>query len=417
MHLTEPDQGTPALDARDYLEFVLDEAGSVDLIARPGLSCRKGTVDGRPVFAAALSSNGPGEPVLNREALADLARFVSSASADGHPLLVVLANPIVADSAFHACHDLCGQLALCRGKAAVISLVIGPCIGFAAIAATIADIVYCGPDVAITLADAEVARMVADVPHGTETAHASTVGSGVADVLFDSEVDALLGFRKLAGFLPSSDGLLWRVYDRADRQEPSLSRLVGSNADAPIDISRLLRKVVDDGDWIEMKRDFGRGLLTGLARLDGSVIGLLANASTERSGVLDGDELVKATCFIELCGWLQLPIITIVDSPGVLPGFATGGPVQAARTAALAAAMSRARVPVISLIVRRAFGAAFPTMVPAPSQRSRVFTWPTARVGATGTTTRSWSGGATVAPVDTRAALINALREIRDIGS
>ena len=168
-----------------------------------------------------------------------------------------------------------------------------------------------------------------------------TTSSGVADLAFENDVEALLELRRFMDFLPSSNREKPPMRaDRATRPtaiEPSLDTLVPANPNKPYDMKELIPKVVDEGDFFEMQPDFAKNIIIGFARMDGQTVGIVANQPLVLAGCLDIDSARKAARFVRFCDCFDIPIVTFVDVPGFLPGTAQeyGGDHQARRQAAV----------------------------------------------------------------------------------
>jgi propionyl-CoA carboxylase beta subunit len=238
-----------------------------------------------------------------------------------------------------------------------------------------------GPDVVKTVTNEEV---TAEELGG---ARVHTAKSSIADGAYENDIIALTEMRRLVDFLP----LNWRerapkrdTSDPIDRIEPSLDTLVPSNANKPYDIKELILKVVDEGDFFEIQSAFARNIVTGFARLEGETIGLVANQPMVLAGVLDADASRKAARFVRFCDCFNIPIVTFVDVPGFLPGTAQeyGGLIK--HGAKLLFAYSQAAIPLVTVIVRKAFGGAYDVMASKHVGADLNYAWPTAQIAVMG---------------------------------
>ncbi|HCX87952.1 MAG TPA: methylmalonyl-CoA carboxyltransferase [Gammaproteobacteria bacterium] len=218
---------------------------------------------------------------------------------------------------------------LASGVIPQISMIMGPCAGGAVYSPAITDFVFMVRDTSyMYVTGPEVVKTVTHetVTHeelGGATTHSSR--SGVADGAFDNDIDALLGLRRLVDFLPASnvDDVPQREpVDPVDRSEPSLDTLVPDNPNKPYDMHELITKVVDDGDFFELKPDFAGNILIGFGRMGGSTVGVVANQPMVLAGCLDIQSSVKAARFVRFCDAFGIPIVTFVDGPCFLPGTA-----------------------------------------------------------------------------------------------
>ena len=238
-----------------------------------------------------------------------------------------------------------------------------------------------GPDVVKTVTQEEVTHEEL----GGATTHSKK--SGVADLVFENDVEALAEIRRLFDFLPLSnrEKVPYRpTDDRVDRQEISLDTLVPENPNKPYDIKELLVNVVDDGDFYEIQRDFAGNIVIGLGRIDGSTVGFVANQPMVLAGVLDIDSARKGARFVRFCDCFNIPIVTFVDVPGFLPGTAQeyGGIIM--HGAKLLYAYAEATVPKVTVITRKAYGGAYDVMASKHLRGDLNFAWPGAEIAVMG---------------------------------
>src|SRR5919202_513172 len=176
-----------------------------------------------------------------------------------------------------------------------------------------------GPDVVRTVTHEEV---TAEELGGAST---HTTRSGVADLAFANDVEALMMTRRLFSSLPLNNREKPPVVpteDPADRTERSLDTLVPDNPNKPYDIKELILKVVDESDFFEIQEAFAKNIVTGFGRIEGRSVGIVANQPMVLAGVLDADASRKAARFVRFCDCFGIPIVTFVDVPGFLPGTA-----------------------------------------------------------------------------------------------
>ena len=216
---------------------------------------------------------------------------------------------------------------LSSGVIPQISVIMGPCAGGAVYSPAMTDFIFMvkdtsymfvtGPDVLKTVTHEEVSHEEL----GGASTH--TKKSGVADLAFDNDVEALFQLRRFMGFLPSSNKELpptRRSEDPVDRLEQSLDTLIPENPNKPYDMKELITKVVDDRDFFETQPDYAANIITGFARMSGAPIGIVANQPMVLAGCLDNNSARKAARFVRFCDCFNIPIITFVDVPGFLPG-------------------------------------------------------------------------------------------------
>ncbi|MAF06503.1 MAG: methylmalonyl-CoA carboxyltransferase [Acidiferrobacteraceae bacterium] len=280
---------------------------------------------------------------------------------------------------------------LASGVIPQISMIMGPCAGGAVYSPAITDFVFMVRDTSyMYVTGPEVVKTVTHetVTHeelGGATTHSSR--SGVADGAFDNDIDALLGLRRLVDFLPASnvDDVPQREpVDPVDRSEPSLDTLVPDNPNKPYDMHELITKVVDDGDFFELKPDFAGNILIGFGRMGGSTVGVVANQPMVLAGCLDIQSSVKAARFVRFCDAFGIPIVTFVDVPGFLPGTAQeyGGIIR--HGAKLLYAYAECTVPKVTVITRKAYGGAYDVMASKHLRGDVNLAWPSAEIAVMG---------------------------------
>ena len=193
--------------------------------------------------------------------------------------------------------------------------------------------------------------------------------------------------RRLMDFLPANnaDGVPeWPTFDDPDRVEMSLDTLVPDNPNKPYDMKELILKIVDEGDFFEIQEAYARNIVTGFARIEGRTIGIVANQPMVLAGVLDADASRKGARFVRFCDAFSIPIVTLVDVPGFLPGTAQeyGGLIK--HGAKLLFAYSQATVPLVTIITRKAFGGAYDVMASKHIGGDVNYAWPTAQIAVMG---------------------------------
>jgi propionyl-CoA carboxylase beta chain len=214
-----------------------------------------------------------------------------------------------------------------------------------------------------------------------------TTKSGVADVAFENDIDALLATREFFDFLPLSNrhDIPERPTDDAwDRLEDSLDTLVPPSAATPYDMHELIRKVADEGEFFELQPAHAANLIVGFCRIEGRTVGVVANQPMVLAGVLDINSARKGARFVRFCDAFEIPIITFVDVPGFLPGTAQefGGIIK--HGAKLLFAYAEATVPKITVITRKAYGGAYDVMASKHLRGDLNYAWPTAEIAVMG---------------------------------
>jgi acetyl-CoA carboxylase carboxyltransferase component len=272
-----------------------------------------------------------------------------------------------------------------------ISLVMGPCAGGAVYSPAITDFVFMvegssymfitGPDVVKTVTGEEVTFEEL----GGATTHATK--SGVAQFTAADEEACLEDARYLLSFLPQNNlekTPRTTATDPRAREEAELDTLIPDNPNKPYDMHEVVRRVVDDGEFLEVHERWAANIICGFARLDGHAVGVVGNQPSSLAGVLDIDASNKAARFVRTCDAFNVPIVTFVDVPGFLPGTAQewGGIIR--HGAKLLYAYAEATVPKLTVITRKAYGGAYDVMSSKHIRADFNFAWPTAEVAVMG---------------------------------
>jgi propionyl-CoA carboxylase beta chain len=238
-----------------------------------------------------------------------------------------------------------------------------------------------GPDVVKTVTN----EVVTQEELGGAVTH--TTKSGVADVAFENDIDALLATRQFFDFLPLSNrhDLPERpCEDPVDRIEESLDTLVPPSAATPYDMHELIRKVADEGDFFEIQPRHAANIITGFCRIEGRTVGIVANQPMVLAGVLDINSSKKAARFVRFCDAFDIPILTFVDVPGFLPGVGQEHHGIIKHGAKLLFAFAEATVPKITVITRKAYGGAYDVMSSKHLRGDLNYAWPTAEIAVMG---------------------------------
>lgn len=272
-----------------------------------------------------------------------------------------------------------------------ISLIMGPCAGGAVYAPALTDFIFMtegtsymfltGPEVVKTVTNEDVTKESL----GGASIHGPI--SGVADKTFPNDIELLLQTRRLFDFLPSFNGENVpeiESHDNPDRLDVSLNTLVPNNPNLAYDIKELILKIVDEGDFFELKPDFAKNIITGFARMDGRTVGIVANQPMELAGTLDINASRKAARFIRFCDAFNIPIVTLVDVPGFLPGTAQEYNAVIMHGAKLLYAYAESSVPKITVITRKAYGGAYITMNSRHLRGDLNYAWDNAEIAVMG---------------------------------
>jgi acetyl-CoA carboxylase beta subunit len=250
-----------------------------------------------------------------------------------------------------------------------ISMIMGPSAGGAVYSPAMTDFIFMvkdssymfvtGPEVVKTVTHEEVTAEEL----GGATTH--TTRSGVADLAFENDVEALLMLRRLYNYLPLNNREKAPVRPSADpagRMDLSLDTLVPENPNKPYDMKELIVKTVDDGDFFEIQPEYAKNIIIGFARMEGQTVGIVANQPLVLAGCLDIKSSIKAARFVRFCDAFNIPVITFVDVPGFMPGTSQeyGGIIK--HGAKLLYAYAECTVPKITVITRKAYGGAYDVM-------------------------------------------------------
>jgi acetyl-CoA/propionyl-CoA carboxylase carboxyl transferase subunit len=272
-----------------------------------------------------------------------------------------------------------------------ISAVMGPCAGGAVYSPAITDFTFMvqdtshmfitGPGVIETVTGEDVTFDEL----GGATTH--TTESGVAHFAYDSEEGLLDGIAELLSYLPQNnveDPPRVDPWDDPERRDDELLNIVPDEPQKPYDVTRVVDLVVDENSFFEVQEGFARNIVVGFARLDGHAIGVVANQPRVNAGTLDIDSSEKAARFVRCCDSFNVPILTFVDVPGFMPGTDQehGGIIR--RGAKLLYAYSEATVPLMTVILRKAYGGAYDVMASKHVGGDVNYAWPTAEIAVMG---------------------------------
>ncbi len=280
---------------------------------------------------------------------------------------------------------------LASGVIPQISVIMGPCAGGDVYSPAMTDFIFMvkdtsymfvtGPDVVKTVTN----ETVTAEELGGASIH--TTRSSIADKAFENDVEALLQMRRLIDFLPSSNTSEIPVlpgFNDAESLDVSLDTLIPANPNQPYDMKELIVKTVDNGDFFEIQEAHARNIITGFGRIKGRTVGIVANQPMVLAGVLDSDAGRKGARFVRFCDCFNIPVLSLVDVPGFLPGTAQeyGGLIK--HGAKLLFAYAEATVPKITIITRKAYGGAYVVMASKHLRGDLNYAWPTAEIAVMG---------------------------------
>jgi len=399
------------LTARERLDLLLDEGSFRELdrlvthrctdfgmedkrVPGDGVVTGYGTVDGRLtyVFAQDFTVFGGSLSMAHGE---KICKIMDLAVKNGAP--VVGLNDSGGARIQEGVWSLAGYAeyflrnVLASGVVPQISAIMGPCAGGAVYSPAITDLVFMvdktsymfltGPDVIKTVMHEEVTH------EDLGGAPVHNAKSGVAHFSSESEAECLGQIRRVLSFLPSNnseDPPRREATDDPERRDPELDEIVPDSPNKPYDMKDIIVRVVDDGDFMEIHRDFAPNIVVGFARLDGRPVGIIANQPAALAGVLDIDSSVKGARFVRFCDAFNVPLVTLTDVPGFLPGTAQefGGIIK--HGAKLLYAYCEATVPKITIITRKAYGGAYVVMSSKHIRGDMNLAWPTAEIAVMG---------------------------------
>jgi len=287
--------------------------------------------------------------------------------------------------------DVFQQNVMASGVIPQISMIMGPCAGGAVYSPAITDFIFMvkdssymfvtGPEVVKTVTHEEI---TAEELGGAIT-HSSK--SGVADLAFETDIDALLNLRDFISFLPANNQEkppILPTNDPSDRIESSLDSLIPDDPNKPYNMKELITKVADERNFFEIQPDFAANLIVGFIRIDGSSVGVVANQPLVLAGCLDINASTKGARFIRFCDAFNIPVLTFVDVPGFMPGTSQeyGGIIK--HGAKLLYAYAECTVPKVTVITRKAYGGAYDVMSSKHLRGDVNFAWPSAEIAVMG---------------------------------
>ena len=399
------------LTARERLDVLMDQGSFVETDPfavhrahdfgmdrkRPpgdGIITGYGTVDGRKVFVASqdftVFGGSMGEVMAQK-----VTKVMDLAMSTGAPFVSI--NDSGGARIQEGAASLAGygyifeRNVRASGVIPQISVIMGPCAGGAVYSPAITDFTFMvretshmfitGPDVikTVTGEDVSMEELGGAMTHATK--------SGVASFVGEDDEDVLNRVRYLLSFLPSNnleDPPAYAPTDDPNRSADALTHLVPDRAKEPYDMHEVIRYVVDDGEFLEIFPLWAMNVVIGFARLDGRSIGVIANQPKVNAGTLDIEASEKASRFVRFCDAFNIPILTLVDVPGFLPGTNQEYNGIIRHGAKLLYAFAEATVPRMTVITRKAYGGAYLVMNSKHLRSDVAFAWPTAEIAVMG---------------------------------
>jgi len=403
--------GRGKMTARERLDALLDEGSFQEIdplvehrcndfgmdrnvIPGDGVVCGHGTIDGRTIYCYAQDFTVYGGSLGEMHGL-KICKVLDMALKTGAPVIGMndsggaRIQEGVASLGSYA--EIFFRNVRASGIIPQISIIMGPCAGGAVYSPAITDFVVMvdqtshmfitGPEVIKTVTNEEVTFEEL----GGAGTHASK--SGVTHFTAEDDEDAIAVVRDLVSHLPSNN--LERPpskhsSDPTDRDCDGLDELIPEDPSKPYDVLDAIRPLVDDGAFLEVQADYAGNIVVGFARLGGETIGIVANQPSVLAGCLDIDASVKAARFVRFCDAFNVPLLTLVDVPGFLPGASQewGGIIR--HGAKLLYAFAEATVPKMTVILRKAYGGAYDVMSSKHIRGDYNIAWPTAQLAVMG---------------------------------
>jgi len=399
------------LTARERLDILLDEDSfeEIDMyvehncvdfgmdeqhIPGDGVVTGSGTINGRLVFVFSQDFTVFGGSLSERHA-EKICKVLDNAMKVGAPVIGIndsggaRIQEGVASLGGYA--DVFQRNVLASGVIPQLSLIMGPCAGGAVYSPAMTDFIFMvkdssymfvtGPDVVKTVTN----ELVTQEELGGAVTH--TTKTSVADLAYENDIEALLAARDFIDFMPLSNRE--EVPERPtadpwDRLEDSLDTLIPDNANQPYDMHEVIRKMLDEGDFFEVQPAHAGNIICGFGRMEGATVGVVANQPMVLAGCLDINASKKAARFVRYCDAFNIPIVTLVDVPGFLPGTSQEHNGIIKHGAKLLFAYAEATVPKITIITRKAYGGAYDVMASKHLRGDLNYAWPTAEIAVMG---------------------------------
>lgn len=351
-----------------------------------------GKINGRPVYVYAQDFTAYGGS-LSKTHAAKICKILDKAMLTGHPVIGI--NDSGGARIQEGVESLAGYAeifqknVLASGVIPQISMIMGPCAGGAVYSPALTDFIFMvqqssymfvtGPEVVKAVTNESVTQ------EELGGAHTHTTKSGVAHGAFESEITAMRGIRELMGFLPLSnrDSAPEKPF-QVTGDDPALDNIVPWDSHKAYDMKKVIGRIVDDGCLFEIMPEYAKNLVVGFARLGGKTVGVVANQPLVSSGVLDIEASAKGARFVRFCDAFSIPLLTLVDVPGFMPGTSQelGGIIR--HGAKLLYAYAEATVPKLTVITRKAYGGAYDVMSSKHLRGDINYAWPSAEIAVMG---------------------------------
>ena len=359
-----------------------------------GVVTGQGTIDGRVVYVYAQDFTVFGGSLSETYAL-KICKVMDMAMKVGAPIIGINdsggARIQEGVTALAGYAEIFERNIMASGVIPQISAIFGPCAGGAVYSPALTDFILMskntsymfvtGPKVVKTV----TGEVVTDEQLGGASVHGSK--SGVTHFVADDEEEGILLIRKMLSYMPQNnleDAPLVHCTDPIDRLEDSLNEIIPDNPNKPYDVKDVIHAIVDQNEFLEVHRNYAQNIVVGFARFNGASVGIVANQPNYLAGVLDINASRKAARFVRFCDAFNIPIVTLVDVPGFLPGTAQeyGGIIM--HGAKLLFAYGEATVPKVTVILRKAYGGAYCVMSSKHLRGDINYSWPTGEIAVMG---------------------------------
>ncbi len=399
------------LTARERIDLLLDEDSFIEIdrfvkhrssdfgidkqrYAGDGVVSGYGTIEGRLVYVYAQDFTIVGGSLSGANAK-KICKVMEMALKNGAPMIGLCdsggARIQEGVESLGGYADIFLRNTMASGVIPQITAIMGPCAGGAVYSPAITDFVFMvkntsymfvtGPEVikAVTHEEVTKEKLGGAMTHNSQ--------SGVAHFATDDEKHCLQMIRELLSYLPSNnleDPPRARTQDDPKRSDPELLNVIPDNSKKPYDVKRIIHSIVDDKKFFEIQPHFALNIIVGFARLNGRSVGIVANQPDVLAGCLDIAASLKAARFVRFCDAFNIPLITLVDVPGFLPGTEQeyGGIIK--HGAKLLYAYAEATVPKITIITRKAYGGAYDVMASKHLRADINYAYPSAEIAVMG---------------------------------
>ena len=359
-----------------------------------GVITGHGTIDGRTVFVFFQDFTVFGGS-LSKSYANKICKIMDQAMRVGAPLIAI--NDSGGARIQEGVRSLAGYADIFQrnidasGVIPQISAIFGPCAGGAVYSPALTDFILMTEDTSyMFVTGPKVAQTVTGENISAAElggAHVHATKSGVTHFVAPDEEEGLAMIRKLLSYLPQNnleEAPIIPCTDPIDRVDDALNEIIPESPNVPYDVKDVIYSIVDEGEFLEVQRQFARNIVVGFARFNGMSVGIVANQPMFLAGVLDIDSSRKAARFVRFCDAFNIPLVTLVDVPGFLPGSHQEYNAIILHGAKLLFAYGEATVPKITIILRKAYGGAYDVMSSKHLRGDANYAWPTAEIAVMG---------------------------------